>query len=233
MLEKGRKVAALRLEVAESDIEYRSGAFAAVGTDHSISLFDIAAVSAQLQHQGQIEQSLDTNLVTETPPTFPNGCHIAEAEIDPETGQVIIVRYTAVQDSGRLLNEMIVTGQFHGGLAQGLGQILCEQVSYDLLNGQLQSGSFMDYGMPRADDMPVDLRTAFVEVPSTTNPLGVKGIGEGGTTGALGAVMNAIVDAIPGGGGASLTMPVTASKVWQILQGGRSNTSISKRQQTE
>jgi carbon-monoxide dehydrogenase large subunit len=221
MLEKGRKVAALQLEVSEEDVEYRGGAFAAVGTDHSISLFEVAAIAAQQREQGQIEESLDTNRVTETPATFPNGCHIAEVEIDPETGQVMIASYTAVQDSGRLLNEMIVTGQFHGGLVQGLGQVLCEHVVYEPTSGQLQSGSFMDYGMPRASDMPADLRLAYMQVPSTTNPLGVKGIGEGGTTGALGAVMNAIVDAIPDGGGTSLTMPVTPNKVWQALRDNR------------
>jgi carbon-monoxide dehydrogenase large subunit len=119
------------------------------------------------------------------------------------------------------LNKTIATGQLHGGLAQGLGQVLCEAVSYNDVNGQLQSASLMDYGLPRADHMPINLRTEFLEVASTTNPFGVKGIGEGGTTGALGALMNAIADAFPGNRGATLDMPATPSNVWLALQKAR------------
>jgi carbon-monoxide dehydrogenase large subunit len=229
MLEKGRDIASLMLEAATEDIVYADGAFAAIGTDHKVSLFDVASKAAQLQREGAIEESLDTNLITETPPTFPNGCQIAEVELDPETGEVRVVNYTAVQDSGRVLNQTIATGQLQGGLAQGLGQVLCEYLPYDPSNGQLMTASFMDYGMPRADDMPLDLKTTFLEIPSGTNPLGVKGIGEGGTTGSLAALMNAIIDAIPGGIGTTLDMPATSSKIWLALQQAKQAATPKKR----
>src|SRR5262249_11417070 len=138
-------------------------------------------------------------------------------EIDPETGQVTIAAYTAVDDCGNVLNPMIVEGQSHGALACGLGQALLEQVVYDNDGGQLISGSFMDYAMPRADDMP-SLRDALHPVPATTNPLGVKGVGEAATTAAIATVMNAIANAIPGEAGARLEMPATPERVWAACQ---------------
>jgi carbon-monoxide dehydrogenase large subunit len=213
MLAKGKTIAATVLEAAEGDIAYQAGAFAVVGTDRRISLFDLAARAADMKARGEIPESLDTRAKTETPTTYPNGCHIAEVEIDPQTGHVTVVSYAAVDDCGNVLDHMIVEGQLHGALAQGLGQALMETAVYDLDGGQLVTGSFMDYAMPRAQDMPA-IRDALHIVPATTNPLGVKGAGEAATTAAIAAVMNAIADAVPGGGADRLEMPATPEKVW-------------------
>jgi carbon-monoxide dehydrogenase large subunit len=213
MLAKGKTIAATVLEAAEGDIVYQAGAFTVVGTDRRISLLDLAGRAAQMKARGEIPESLDTRAKTETPATYPNGCHIAEVEVDPETGQVTIVAYAAVDDCGNVLDHMIVEGQLHGALAQGLGQALMETAVYDTDGGQLVTGSFMDYAMPRAEDMP-PVKDALHVVPATTNPLGVKGTGEAGTTAAIAAVMNAIADAVPGGGADRLAMPATPEKVW-------------------
>jgi aerobic carbon-monoxide dehydrogenase large subunit len=217
MLTKGKAIAAAVLEAAESDIEYRAGRFSVVGTDRAISLFDLAARAKDLKQRGEIAEDLDTKTNAETPLTFPNGCHIAEVEIDPTTGALALVGYAAVDDCGRPLNTMIVEGQTHGSIAQGLGQAMMENAVFDNSGGQLVTGSFMDYAMPRADDMPA-FKDAIHAVPATTNPLGVKGAGEAGTTAAIAAVMNAIADAIPGGAGAHLDMPATPEKLWQACQ---------------
>jgi len=217
IIEKGKRVAATLLEAAEGDIAYEAGHFGVVGTDRRIGLFELAARAAELKKRGVIEEDLDTKTTTETPLAFPNGVHVAEVEIDPETGHMDVVAYTAVDDCGNVLDDVIVEGQLHGGLAQGLGQALMEQVFYDE-NGQLMSGSFQDYAMPRAADMPPVIRDELLNVPATTNPLGVKGVGEAGTTASIGAVMNAVADAIPGGAGAHLDMPVTAARLWQACQ---------------
>jgi aerobic carbon-monoxide dehydrogenase large subunit len=217
IIEKGKRIAAMVLEAAEGDISYERGTFGVVGTDRRISLFELAARAADLKKRGAIEGDLDTKATTETPLAFPNGVHVAEIEIDPETGHMDIVAYTAVDDCGTTLNAMIVEGQLHGALAQGLGQALMEQVFYDD-TGQLMTGSFQDYAMPRAADMPADIRDALHNVRATTNPLGVKGVGEAGTTASIAAVMNAVADAIPGGAGAHLDMPVTAAKLWEACQ---------------
>jgi carbon-monoxide dehydrogenase large subunit len=213
MLAKGKTIAASVLEAAEGDIAYRAGAFEVVGTDRRIALFDLAARAADMKARGDIPESLDTRAKTETPTTYPNGCHIAEVEIDPETGQVTVVAYAAVDDCGNVLDHMIVEGQLHGALAQGLGQALMETALYDSDGGQLVTGSFMDYAMPRAQDMP-PIRDALHVVPATTNPLGVKGSGEAATTAAIAAVMNAIADAVPGGSADRLSMPATPERVW-------------------
>jgi aerobic carbon-monoxide dehydrogenase large subunit len=184
-----------------------------VGTDRRIALFDLAARAAQMKARGEIPESLDTRAQSDTPVTYPNGCHIAEVEIDPETGEVAVVAYAAVDDCGNVLDHMIVEGQLHGALAQGLGQAMMEGAVYDADGGQLVTGSFMDYAMPRAQDIP-PVRDALHVVPATTNPLGVKGAGEAATTAAIAAVMNAIADAVPGGGADRLTMPATPEKVW-------------------
>jgi carbon-monoxide dehydrogenase large subunit len=212
MLAKGRKVASALLEAAESDIHYRDGSFEVVGTDRKISLFDTA------RRAGEVGESLDTQGKAEAPLTFPNGCHIAEVEVDPDTGRVDLLAYTAVDDCGTMLDPIVVEGQVHGSVAQGLGQALLENAVYDAESGQLVSGSFMDYGMPHAHDMPVEIREAAHSVPATTNPLGVKGTGEAGTTAAIAAVMNAIAHAIPNGGADHLEMPATPSKVWEACQ---------------
>jgi carbon-monoxide dehydrogenase large subunit len=217
VLEKGKKAASALLEAAEDDIGYRNGHFEVVGTDRRLSLFDVAERAKDLAPRGAAE-SLDTNSKADTPQAFPNGCHIAEVEIDPDTGHVAIVNYTAIDDCGNVIDQMIVEGQVHGGVAQGLGQVLLENAVYDPGSGQLVAGSFMDYAMPRAHHMP-PIKDGLHVVPATTNPLGVKGAGEGGTIGSLAAIMNAIADAIPNGRGLTLDMPATPEKVWRACNG--------------
>jgi len=217
ILAKGKPIAATMLEAGEADIAYNNGAFEVVGTDRRVALFDVAARAAEMKKRGEIAEDLDTKTVTETPQTFPNGVHIAEVEIDPNTGAMHVASYAAVDDCGNPLDTMIVEGQLHGAIASGLGQALMERTVYDGDSGQLVTGSFMDYAMPRAEDMP-PLREAMHNVPATTNPLGVKGVGEAGTTAAIAAVMNAVADAIPNGAGAHLQMPATAQSVWEACQ---------------
>jgi aerobic carbon-monoxide dehydrogenase large subunit len=214
LIAKGRKVAARLLEAAQADIDYRAGAFEVIGTDRRVSLFAVAAKAAELVNNGQAEESLDTVAVAEIPQTFPNGCHIAEVEIDPQTGTVILIAYTAVDDCGSALDPTLIEGQVHGGVAQGLGQAFLEEAIYDRDSGQLVTGSFTDYAIPRADDLP-NIGGALHPVPATTNALGVKGVGEAGTTGALAAIMNAIADALPGDAGTTLDMPATPYKIWR------------------
>jgi aerobic carbon-monoxide dehydrogenase large subunit len=217
ILAKGKPIAAAMLEAGEADIVYKDGRFEVVGTDRRVGLFDVAARAAEMKKRGEIAESLDTKSTTDTPLSFPNGVHIAEVEIDPETGAMQIAAYTAVDDCGRPLDHMIVEGQLHGSVAAGLGQALMENAVYDVGSGQLVTGSFMDYAMPRADDMP-PLRDAMLNVPATTNPLGVKGVGEAGTTAAISAVMNAVADAIPGGTGTHLDMPASAARLWEACR---------------
>jgi aerobic carbon-monoxide dehydrogenase large subunit len=211
VVEKGRKLASQLMEASEADIEYAHGVFRVAGTDRHLSLFEVADRAKMLN------DTLDTKGQATVPQTFPNGCHIAEVEIDPDTGMVTLASYTAVDDCGNMLDPVLVEGQVHGGIAQGVGQALWEEVIFERESAQILTGSFMDYTMPRADDLPM-FTTAAHPVPCTTNPLGVKGTGEAGTTGALAAVMNAIAHAIPGPAGAALTMPATAEKVWRALR---------------
>ena len=217
MVEKGRLLAAQLLEADDKDIAYRRGLFEVVGTDRSIGLFELAAKAAEMKDNGDIAESLDTKRDVDTPQTFPNGCHIAEVEIEPETGEVALVGYYAVDDCGTMLDHALVHGQVHGGIAQGMGQVLLEHAVYDGSSGQLVTGSFMDYAMPRAHHMPSLLRDDSHPVPATTNPLGVKGVGEAGTTASLAAIMNAIADAVPAA--AHMDMPATMEKVWRACQG--------------
>jgi carbon-monoxide dehydrogenase large subunit len=216
MLEKGRKLAAHVLEADEKDIAYRRGQFEVVGTDRAISLFELAAKAAKMKDKGEIEENLDTRRDFDTTQTFPNGCHIAEVEVEPETGEVSVVGYYAVDDCGVMLDHTLVHGQVQGGIAQGLGQVLLENAVYDPDSGQFVTGSFMDYAMPRAHHMPSLLRDDSHPVPATTNPLGVKGVGEAGTTASLAAIMNAIADAVPAA--AHMDMPATMEKVWRACQ---------------
>jgi aerobic carbon-monoxide dehydrogenase large subunit len=217
MLAKGKKAASLLLEAAESDIQYANGQFTVVGTDRKISLFETAEHAKDLVQKGQLAEMLDSKEKADTPLTFPNGVHIAEVEIDPDTGRLELSRYTAVDDCGNMLNPLIVEGQVQGSMAQGLGQALTEQVVYDA-GGQLVTGSLMDYAVPRAHDMPIELREATHSVPSTTNPLGVKGTGEAGTTAAIAAIMNAVANAIPNGAADHMDMPATPAKIWAACQ---------------
>jgi carbon-monoxide dehydrogenase large subunit len=208
VIEKGLHQAARLLEAAEADIDYGAGSFRIRGTDRSVSLFDVAE---QAKAAGE---PLDSNVRVEVPQSFPNGCHIAEIEIDPETGVLEIVAYVAVDDCGVALDPVLVEGQIQGGVAQGIGQVLMEHAVYDGATGQLLAGSFMDYAMPRADTVP-DVEGTLYPVPCRTNPLGVKGAGEAGTTAALAAVMNAIADAVPG---IAIDMPATAEKLWRACR---------------
>jgi carbon-monoxide dehydrogenase large subunit len=216
LIEKGKKLAANALEASEQDIVYREGSFVVTGTDRRVGLFDLAREAAAKKKRGEIEENLDTKQTVDTPQTFPNGCHIVEVEVDPATGETQVLSYTAVDDAGNIMDHTLIEGQVHGGVAQGLGQALLEHTVYDKDSGQLLSGSFMDYGMPRATDMPA-FRIADVIVPATTNPLGVKGAGEAGTTGSLAAIMNAIADAVPAA--THMDMPATPEKVWEACQG--------------
>ena len=224
VIAKGRELAGHFLETAVADIEFDDGAFRVAGTDRRISLLDLAAKVRAIDDLADgLPDSLDTALVVDGPPSsFPNGCHIAEVEVDPETGTVELVRYTVVDDFGTLINPALVEGQIHGGIAQGIGQTLSEMTRYDA-DGQFLSGSFMDYAVPRADQIP-DIAFASNPVPATTNPLGVKGCGEAGVTGAMSAVMNAVIDALAAHGVTHLDMPATPQSVWAALAsnaGGR------------
>ncbi len=214
VIEKGKRVAAMLLQAGEADIDYRDGKFSVRGSGREVPLFEVAERAAELAHSGVIAENLDTQANVKAPPSFPNGCHVAEVEIDPATGAVTIVNYVAVGDCGNLLDETIVTGQIHGGVAQGLGQALTENTVYDSA-GQLVSGTFMDYALPRADLMP-EMTVEHRAVACRTNPLGVKGTGEAGTTAAPPAVINAILDAFPPG--AELDMPATPERIWRALQ---------------
>jgi carbon-monoxide dehydrogenase large subunit len=208
VIEKGLRQAARLLEAAEADIEYGAGSFRIRGTDRAVSLFEVA-------EKGKAAgEPLDSNVRAEVPQSFPNGCHIAEVEIDPETGLLEIIAYVAVDDCGVPLDPVLVEGQIQGGVAQGIGQALMEHAVYDSDTGQPLAGSFMDYAMPRADNVP-DIRGALHPVPCRTNPLGVKGTGEAGTTAALAAVMNAIADAIPG---VNIDMPATPERLWRACR---------------
>ena len=217
LVEKGKKIAANVLEAGEQDIVYGQGTFSVTGTDRRVGLFELATEAAARQKRGEITENLDTKETRDTPQTFPNGCHVVEVEIDPATGETQVLTYTAVDDAGNIIDHTLIEGQVHGGVAQGLGQALLEATVYDPDNGQLVSGSFMDYCMPRATDMPA-FRISDVIVPATTNPLGVKGAGEAGTTGSLAAIMNAIADAIPGEAAARMDMPATSEKVWKACR---------------
>lgn len=215
--EKARTIAAHMLEAAEADLEFEDGAFTIAGTDRSLSLMDVAKAakdSANLPN-GMTPGLDETGDYTYPVPTFPNGAHICEIEIDRDTGRIVITRYTVVDDFGKVLNPMLVAGQVHGGVAQGVGQALFEHATYDE-SGQLLSGSFMDYCMPRADDLPfIDFR--YNEILCQTNPMGAKGAGEAGTLGALPAVVNAILDALAPLGVTHIDMPATPEKVWRVI----------------
>lgn len=205
MIAKGKTLAGRQLEAAAGDIEYSAGTFRVVGTDRGVRLEELAPIG-----------SLDTVATfTAAEMSFPNGCHVCEVEVDPETGAVQVVGYAAVDDVGNIVHPAIVEGQLHGGIAQGLGQVLGEHVVYDE-DGQLLTGSFMDYRMPRADDLP-EIRLAHHVAPCTTNPLGAKGAGESGVAGAIPSGVNAILDALSSRGVTHLDLPLSPARVWAAL----------------
>ena len=217
VIEKGRALAAHLFEAAVDDVGFEAGAFRIVGTDRSVQIMQLAQhLRDGSSGMDQGHDALDVAMTHDpAPSTFPNGCHIAEVEIDPDTGITEVDRYHVVDDFGVMINPMLVQGQVHGGIAQGIGQALMERTYFDE-GGQLASGSFMDYALPRAEDIP-SIQFAEHPVPATSNPLGIKGCGEAGCSGALGAVMNAVVDALATRGIAHIDMPVTPSKVWAAL----------------
>lgn len=224
ILDKAQRIASHVLEVAPSDLEFASGRFTVAGTDRSLGLFEIARVALERSDLPEdLRGKLDA-VSDETVPeaSFPYGCHVCEVEVDPDTGVTRIIRYTAVDDVGRAVNPMIVHGQVHGGIVQGVGQAMGEQCVYDPETGQLLSGSFMDYTMPRADTVPF-FDTELSEIPSTTHPLGIRPAGEGGTTPALGVMVNAVVDALAPLGVTHIEMPLTAERVWRAIQAARTS----------
>ncbi|WP_029009863.1 xanthine dehydrogenase family protein molybdopterin-binding subunit [Azospirillum halopraeferens] len=220
---KAKKIAAHLMEAAEADIEVKDGRFAVAGTDKAVGIADIA-MAAYIPHKfplDELEPGLDEQAFYDPKNfTYPNGCHVCEVEIDPETGVTRVVAFTAVDDFGRVINPLIVEGQVHGGIVQGIGQALLENCVYDE-SGQLLTGSYMDYGMPRADDVPSFTVRYHEEAPCTHNPLGVKGCGEAGTIGASAAVMNAVVDALAEYGITHLDMPATPERVWRAINESR------------
>jgi carbon-monoxide dehydrogenase large subunit len=220
IIEKATRIAEHLLESSATDIEFRNGRFAVRGTNHAVSLFDVAAAALE---NAALPDDLRGPLAAHCDETvelasFPYGCHVCEVEVDPDTGAVEVVNYAAVDDVGRAVNPMIIHGQIHGGIAQGIGQALFERCFYDPSSGQLLSGSFMDYAMPRASDLPF-YATELSEVPSTTHPLGIRPAGEGGIVPALAVVINAIVHALAEFGVRHIEMPATPERVWRAIHG--------------
>ena len=214
-IEHGKTLAAQALETAVEDVRYERGRYSVVGTDLHLSLGELAA--RQPERRIFLESTSSV-----AGPTWPNGCHISEVEVDPDTGEVKVVAYASVNDVGRVVNPLIVRGQIDGGAVQGIGQALHEAIAYDADSGQLLSGSFMDYALPRADESP-DFRTEMDEsTPCKNNPLGVKGVGELGTIGATPSVVNAVADALARAGHAAISprlkMPLTPNRLWTALQ---------------
>ena len=221
VVETGKQIAAHVLEAAAADIEFHRGQFVIAGTDRAVGIMELAdKIRSGLKLPPELPQSLDVQLVADGPPSaFPNGCHIAEVEVDPETGVVDVVRYSFVNDFGVVINPLLVNGQAHGGIVQGIGQALLEHTIYDQ-EGQLLTGSYMDYALPRAEDTPLFTHD-FHPVPATTNPLGAKGCGEAGCAGGLPSVMNALVDALSEFGIRHIDMPATPERVWRAIQEAR------------
>jgi carbon-monoxide dehydrogenase large subunit len=218
-IEKGRRIASHLLEVAVGDVEFSAGAFAVAGTDLKIPILELAQRAREADDlPEELEGGLDTvGEFTSPQMSFPNGCHVCEVEVDPDTGVVSVVGYAAVDDVGNIVHETVVDGQTHGGIAQGLGQVLGEHVRYGE-DGQLLNASLMDYAVPRAAGMPV-MSTAHHSVPCTTNPLGVKGAGESGVAGALPSAMNAVIDALAQKGIDHFDLPASPQRIWNVLQG--------------
>jgi len=219
-VDAARQMAADALEASAEDLEYADGKFRIAGTDREMDLFEVAG----RQPDGRVY--IDSTTAVQAP-SWPNGCHIAEVEVDPDTGVVEVVDYASVNDVGRVVNPMIVRGQLEGGAVQGIGQALCEQIVYDPQSGQCLTASFLDYTLPRVDAAATRFKTELDEsTPCLTNPLGVKGVGELGTIGATPTVVNAVVDALDRAGrleqALQMQMPLTPERVWQALSGSAS-----------
>jgi carbon-monoxide dehydrogenase large subunit len=228
VIEKARQMAGHLMEASPADIEHADGTFKIAGTDRSMPLTEVAkAFYRPMMLPPQFGVGLEgAGSWSANPASYPNGCQVCEVEIDAETGAVEIVRYTAVDDVGRVLNPLLCEGQIQGGIVQGIGQALKEKVIFDDA-GQLLSGTFQDYAMPRAADLP-DIHSEMIEVLSTTNPIGVKGAGEAGATGAPAAVINAIVDALREVGVDGIAMPATPQRVWGCIRQATVSTKKTK-----
>lgn len=218
VVDQGKQIASHALEASAGDIEFKNGKFVVAGTDREIGIMELAQkVRAGMPLPPDGPQSLDVKHVSDgAPSAYPNGCHVCEVEVDPDTGNIEIVKYTAVNDFGTIINPLLVDGQLHGGVTQGIGQTLMERTVYDE-SGQLLSGSFMDYALPKAHNVP-DFTVLSHPVPATTNPLGVKGCGEAGCAGSLTSIMNAVVDALSVYGIKHIDMPASPARVWQAIQ---------------
>jgi carbon-monoxide dehydrogenase large subunit len=218
VVEQGKQIAAHLLEASAGDIEFKGGRFTIAGTDRTIGIMELAQkIKSGINLPEGVPPSLDVKHVSDgAAATFPNGCHVAEVEVDPDTGVIQVVKYTCVNDFGTIINPMIVDGQLHGGVVQGIGQTLMEMTAYDS-EGQLLTGSYMDYAMPRAVDAP-EFSVQSHPVPTKTNPLGVKGCGEAGCAGSLTSIMNAVADALSEYGIRHIDMPATPYRVWQAIQ---------------
>jgi carbon-monoxide dehydrogenase large subunit len=217
VIEKGKKAAAHLLEASEGDIEFADGHFTITGTDKNIPIMELAARLRATRMPEDVPASLDVDHIsTPIPSTFPNGCHVAEVEIDPETGVVRVVRYSGVNDFGTVVNPMLVAGQIHGGVVQGIGQALMECVSYDE-GGQPITGSLMDYALPRAEDAP-PMTLGDHPSPTTSNPIGTKGCGEAGCAGGLVTIVNAVLNALSEYGVTQIDMPLTSEKIWRAIR---------------
>jgi carbon-monoxide dehydrogenase large subunit len=222
VIEQGRLIASHVLEASVGDIEFKDGRFVIAGTDRAIGIMELAAkLRSGINLPEGVPASLDVNHVSNGPgaSAYPNGCHVCEVEVDPETGVIEVVKYSAVNDFGTVVNPMIVAGQLHGGVAQGIGQALMEEVSYDS-SGQPITGSFMDYALPRAEDIP-PMEVGDHPSPAKSNPLGTKGCGEAGCAGSLVCVVNAVVDALSEYGITHINMPLTPERVWRAIQDAR------------
>jgi carbon-monoxide dehydrogenase large subunit len=219
IIAQGKRIAAQVLEAAEADIAFADGAFRVTGTDRSLGLFEVARAAAERPDlprdlQGKLDSAQE---ILELLTAFPNGSHACEVEVDPETGAYVITRYAAMDDAGVIINPLIVAGQTHGGIVMGAGQAMGEKCIYDPDTGQLLSGSFMDYPMPRADQFP-HFECGHNEVRAPNNPLGIKGAGEGGTAAAPPAIINALIDALRHLGVRHIDMPVTPERVWRAIR---------------
>ncbi len=222
ILEKAKQIAAHRLEAAAEDIEFENGRFAVAGTDRAVAWKEVARLAYAPR---MLPPGMETGLMamasfTPPAPTFPNGCHVCEIEIDPDTGAARIDRYTIVDDVGTVMNPLLLKGQIHGGVAQGVGQILIENMQFDAESGQVLTGSLMDYALPRADDVP-NMTVESHPVPTPTNPLGIKGAGEAGTVGAMPCVHGAILDALAPLGIGWIDMPASPHRVWRAIREAR------------
>jgi carbon-monoxide dehydrogenase large subunit len=223
LIAKGKRIAAVLLQSAPERIAFADGRFRAEGDGRSFDFLDLAKAAARAELPGDLKDGVAVVRDNEMhEPVFPNGCHICEVELDPDTGHVAIVRYAAVDDVGRCINPLIVDGQTKGGIVQGVGQAMWEQCAIDSESGQPICGSLMDYGMPRSFHFPM-FKTEIAEVLSPTNPLGIKAGGEGGTTPAPAVIVSAIVDALKDLGIRDLTMPATPFTVWKAIQSATAN----------